>query len=224
MHDSKISTDLLHDGYVPFVQFRIITAEVMEMLHEYLLFASWEEYFHLCSLVQMEKSYPRVKVMLRANRGKYGGVYDRSSMPLSVQLYNYSTIRLSSRQSERMKLYIYTAIPVADSGTQGARAPPPPLPPVEKRGEGKEKGRRGETGGERKRRMEKIKGKRERRRKKEKRKGKRKKGGGKEERGRERGEKRRKRKKGERRRREKGKINSPSEQNLYQINELSVHK
>ena len=43
-----MSTDLLHDGYVPLVHFRIITAEVMEVLHEYLLFASWEEYFHVC--------------------------------------------------------------------------------------------------------------------------------------------------------------------------------
>ena len=39
-HDPKISTDLLHDGYVPHVHFRIITAKGMEVLHEYLLFAS----------------------------------------------------------------------------------------------------------------------------------------------------------------------------------------
>ena len=40
MHDLKISTDLSHGGYVPLVHFRIITTEVMEVLHEYLLFAS----------------------------------------------------------------------------------------------------------------------------------------------------------------------------------------
>ena len=39
-HDPKISTDLRHDGYFPPVHFRIITAKVMEVLHEYLLFAS----------------------------------------------------------------------------------------------------------------------------------------------------------------------------------------
>ena len=33
MHDPNISTDLLHDGCVLFLQFRIITAEVMEVLH-----------------------------------------------------------------------------------------------------------------------------------------------------------------------------------------------
>lgn len=33
MHHPKVSTDLSHDGYVPFVQFRKITAEVMEVLH-----------------------------------------------------------------------------------------------------------------------------------------------------------------------------------------------
>ena len=38
-HDPKISTDLLHYGYVPLVHFRIITVKVMEVLHEYLLFA-----------------------------------------------------------------------------------------------------------------------------------------------------------------------------------------
>ena len=38
-HDPQISTDLLHYGYVSLVHFRRITFEVMEVLHEYLLFA-----------------------------------------------------------------------------------------------------------------------------------------------------------------------------------------
>ena len=40
MHDLKISTALSQDGYVQIVRFRIITAEAMEVLREYLLFAS----------------------------------------------------------------------------------------------------------------------------------------------------------------------------------------
>ena len=38
-HDPQISTDRFHYGYVSLVHFRIITVEVMEVLHEYLLFA-----------------------------------------------------------------------------------------------------------------------------------------------------------------------------------------
>ena len=39
-HAPKISTDLLHNGYVPLVHFRTVTAEVMWVLYKYLLFAS----------------------------------------------------------------------------------------------------------------------------------------------------------------------------------------
>ena len=59
--------------------------------------------------------------------------------------YNYTTIRLSNRptgQSERRKLYIYTTIPVADSGgtkEDTCPFPPPPPPPIKKRGRGRGK-------------------------------------------------------------------------------------
>ena len=77
------------------------------------------------SFVRTEANYPRVKVVLRASRGKYGGVYGGPSI-------------------DGRKLYIYTTIPVVDSGGTGGTFSIPP-PPGKKRGKGggeKEKGRK----------------------------------------------------------------------------------